>query len=87
MFNCQVCGKSSKPREKCHLILAKRKKVSHPFRSSANQLRNLETRRIDYIADSGGIGWQIVKELRACERCKHYSPLADEPEHLAEAAA
>lgn len=80
MFNCQVCGKTTKEGTKCHLITAKRKMHEHPYRSGANRLKDHETGKWEYIADPGGRGWQIVRELKACEDCKHYSPLlAEDP--------
>ena len=78
MFNCQVCGKTSRLGGKCHLITAKRKMVDHPFRSGANRIKNEETGRWEYNADPGGQGWQIVQELKACDECRHYSPLLAE---------
>ena len=81
MFNCNVCGKTAKLGTKCHMILAKRKMHQHPFRPGANRIRNEETGRWEFTADPGGRGWQIVKEVKACDECKHYSPLlAEDPQ-------
>lgn len=77
MFICQICGKPSKPGEKCHFIIAKRKLITHPFRSSVHKMKNLETGRSEYKEDPGGKGFQIAKELKACGSCKDYTPAND----------
>lgn len=75
MFNCEVCGRTTKHGEKCNLIVADQKMVQHPWRSGVNKIRNPETDKIEYTPDPGGKGYQIVKEIRACGDCKTFSPL------------
>ena len=77
MFICDVCGKVTKEGEKSHMIVAQRRFVTYPYRPGANRIKNQETLKYDFIPDTGGEGWQIVKELRACGDCKSYSPELD----------
>jgi hypothetical protein len=55
--------------------------VEHPYRATANRLKNHETGRWEFIPDFGGTGWQIKREIKACDDCKTYSPeLATDPQ-------
>jgi hypothetical protein len=80
MFRCEKCNKVSRPREKGVLLVTERREHIFPFRKDANLVRQGPVDKAGGIhlwrpkktirtSDRGGIGLQIVKEMRVCGRC------------------
>lgn len=60
MFYCQVTNQMTKPGEKVNkLVIAKRERIY------SRKIRNEETNRWEDI--DVGYGWEIVKEVNACD--------------------
>lgn len=68
MFICQQCESQSQRGQKPTLIVVETREKVYPFRSHANP-RWSEWSRPDSLADPGGKGIEIVKELRLCQSC------------------
>ena len=69
MFICSFCCKSSSLQEKCTPIITKRRLHQHPFRPKINRKRG-EDGKWMLTPDTGGRGWQIAEEKKACSQCR-----------------
>lgn len=72
MFRCENCGECPAPRTPCHRVVVQKKKHLHPERPRAKKgttiLKNGKKKMV-WLADFGGWGDQIVKEMNMCPRC------------------
>lgn len=65
MFNCELCGKTSKPRERRHTVIVVEKMTVHA------PVTRLEGRG-EYREEKtypGGRGMQIVNAVHTCVKC------------------
>jgi len=73
MFICQKCQRQTLAGEPAHTVIVEAHRHVHPFR--VYTLRVM--RRLIRCQDPGGIGDQIVRELRVCAQCAVAESLAD----------
>lgn len=72
MFKCGFCKKSSRPRVPCAKIITLTQIWRHPFRPKVQKRWRPDktgTLRIEWADDPGGVGPQIVKEVKSCPEC------------------
>ena len=57
MFTCVICKKDSKPGKKAFPQVLERRAVTYPASPNAR------------VGDPKPTGWEIVKQVNACEKC------------------
>lgn len=68
MYICQDCGKNSQLGEKSYPVVVETREHKFPFRSKVHRL--VRDGKVEWHDDPGGVGQQIVKEIRVCRDCK-----------------
>lgn len=68
MFICDRCKNPAPPNTRCNRIVVDVKDMEHPFRSRANRIKK-EDGKWEAVPDQGGIGKQIVREIKVCQKC------------------
>ena len=66
MFRCELCGRQTLARQPAEIIVVETREKSYPPRGDANRVRR--DGWYDYTDDSGGKGFETVKELRCCDQ-------------------
>jgi len=72
MYRCELCNAIVKPKTSAIIYIAKKRHKTYPYRKYANQGmiqlggKKKKIRTDDY----GGVGWEIVEELKICPKCK-----------------
>ena len=61
-FRCGVCGEAQEPKASPNMVVVESRNVSYPERSKGKG-------RERQVIDSGGDGWEIVREVKACSVC------------------
>lgn len=64
MFDCGVCGTTTKPGEKAVHQVVETRAVVYPYRTAAHPIRRDKPKD-----DPGGKGIEIVREVLVCPRC------------------
>lgn len=75
MYRCQKCGKVSGANKRANFVTTLKKKFKHPERPYGNFVKGDDGKWF-MTPDRGGVGYQIVKEIRVCEKCKPTIPEA-----------
>lgn len=71
MFRCDVCASVAPPNTRCNRLLVETRPADHPARDKAHwhPPRRGGAGKGKWVADPGGHGPQIAREIRACEPC------------------
>ena len=72
MYRCALCGKVAEPGKPCNLVVVEKRERDYPEREwmprrSKDKKRYKKERH--RFHDRGGEGWEIAKEVKACDEC------------------
>lgn len=80
VFRCQSCNKLSRPNEPATTIVVETRMHTFPWRKDANRFRVgsipspngviFRPAKLVTTNDRGGVGNQIVREIKVCVRCR-----------------
>ena len=72
MFLCQQCGAVTPPRTSAELAVVESRPKVYPFRREVQRELIHDERRKAWVKrdDPGGVGREIVREIRVCQACK-----------------
>lgn len=71
MFRCEICEKLVGEHVQPQRIITETRPTRYAMRSGANTRMRVRKGSRD---DHGGLGWEIVREVLACDRCAEASP-------------
>ena len=71
MFRCDVCGSVAPPNTRCNRLVVETRPVDYSAceRAYCKPRPRRRNGKDKWIADPGGSGTEIVREIRACEQC------------------
>lgn len=69
MFNCEVCGETTKPGTKVHRIPAGYRETEYPERRKIFEVSVSWKKKPVLRSDPGGDGWELEGVLKACPTC------------------
>ena len=90
MYRCEICGVVPAAGVALNYVVTERRAKRYAHRVKAHPVRIKGKKRALRLDDSGGIGWEIVRQAKACARCaeEHVmpepTPLPAEPEPIVE---
>lgn len=69
LYKCELCGQQQPPRTPSNLLPIQTKTYQHPKRARVYRVKDSYTGKVMTLDDPGGVGEQIVREVRCCARC------------------
>lgn len=76
MWNCQACRETVQPHTKLQLVVTETREKVYPVRPGAQPYHKrsifaegASKKKLTYKDDPGGVGREIVKEKRLCDKC------------------
>jgi len=81
MFRCDVCGCVAPPRTPCNRITIETRPVEYPRRPDAHWQLPKAGGQGKWVDHPGGIGTQIIREVRACLDCAARLRARESKEH------
>ena len=72
MYRCDLCNAIVKPKISAIIHIVKKRRKAYPYRKYANQgmIHQGGKKKKIKTDDCGGVGWEIVDELKICPKCK-----------------
>lgn len=72
MYRCELCNAIVKPKISAITYIAKKRRKTYPYRKYANQriVQIGSKKKRIRTDDRGGVGWEIVDELKICPTCQ-----------------
>jgi hypothetical protein len=67
MYRCELCKAVQAPRTPCIRVTVETRPTEYPSRPKAHKMR--VGRKMKTFDDSGGAGYEIAKEAKACPKC------------------
>jgi hypothetical protein len=76
MYRCDLCGGVVPPRTECALVVTESRVKHYPRRAKLYPPKNPSDWKDPdkWRDDPGGIGWEAVREARACPSCAADAP-------------
>src|SRR5215475_10783920 len=69
MFRCDICGSVVPPRTPCNRIVVETRPAEYAARPRVHWQPPRAGGKGKWVDDPGGLGTEIVCELRACDEC------------------
>ena len=69
MYRCELCGVVVQPNTPCRKLVVETRRKVYTERRDSNRIRIQGKKKPMHIGDPGGVGWEIVREVKVCRAC------------------
>ncbi len=69
MYRCDLCGVVVQPNTPARKLVTETRRKVYSERHESNRIRIQGKKKPLHVSDPGGVGWEVVREVKVCRAC------------------